>query len=148
MALTDSYYDIAKHFQASFESPAAASLGLQDVFYGDQNKIGRTPTLCIEPGDTSWELNGIPRRALAQITIYFLLYHSTIASAEENREANDLLTKSVIAFINQDVDLGGLVVHGLVVDAESGYSQKGNSFFRATRIAYRGTSQVQLPSTA
>ena len=144
--LTDDIVTVAKYWQSAFEQDT--TLDLQDVFYGDQNRIPRTPALCVETGDKRRELNGAPRRTRVDMTIFFLVYHSTIADAQTNRENTDRMAFAVEDFIHQDPDLGGLIVHGMVTSIEPGFVSRGNTMYRASRITYEATSQIQLPSTS
>lgn len=148
MPLHDSYYQFAKDTQVLVEANQVA-LGLTDVFFGDQTKIPRTPAVCIEPGGKTRELNGIPRRTYVTLTVYLILYHYRIDGIESIREDNDFLTEQLEAVLHVDAQMkaGGeaTVIDSMVRDIESGFQQKANSLFRASRLTFEAHSQMQLP---
>lgn len=127
------------------------SWGLAGVYYGDQQKIPRTPVICVESGPKDVGLAGAPRRVEVRLITYVLIYHALVSSAEDIRLENDLFVDQVEAKIQEDPQLkDGLgvarLVHGFVTKVEPGYTMKSGSLMRATRITYEGTSKVQLPS--
>lgn len=145
--LTDDIVLVAKALQKIIEDNKRA-LGIKDVFYGDQDRIPRSPGLCVETGETNRELNGAPRRVLVKMTVYLLVYHNALkAGAAGQREENDALAKAVQTEIhkNENKDLGGLIIHGYCTNAEMGYLQKQDSLWQVTRITHESTSQVLLP---
>jgi hypothetical protein len=149
MPLTDSYVDLAKDVQTRLEA-AAVSLGLTAVYYGDQDRIPTTPAACVEPGDKDRELNGMPRRTEVEMTVYVILYLYNLKSPEEIREDVDTIGEAVESLLHTDAQLRGVggeptVIDSMVRRVESGYQQKRNSLFRATRLTFVARSQVQLP---
>lgn len=125
-----------------------SSLGLQDVFYGDQNNIPRTPTACMDPGDKRRELNGAPRRTLVTLTNYIIVYHNKMQSTAKVRREDDLLAEAIEAVIHQDGTMAGLVIHSMVTSIESGYLMRDRTMFRASRITVEATVQEMLPYSA
>lgn len=149
MTYTDSMTVIAKHLEKLL-GDNKEDLGIYDIFYGDQDRIPHTPTVCVEPGDKRRELNGAPRRTSVIITTYLLVYHNPVKSVAQIREEDDLLAESVESLIHQDAqmkDSGGndQVIDSLVTVIESGYQVKANTLFRASRMTIEVRSQVQLP---
>ena len=149
MALTDSYTAVAKDIQARLEANKTA-LGLEDVFYGDQNRIPRTPAVCVEAANKTRELNGLPRRTEVDMTIYVIVYHYKITNVQDVQEEVDTLAEQIEDFLHLDAQLRDNAQEPTVVDShvrsvESGYQQKKNSMFRATRLTFVARSQVQLP---
>lgn len=149
MAFHNSYLQLAKDIQARLEGQKVA-FGLTDVFYGDQDKIPRTPAICVEPGDKTRNLNGLPRRTEVNMTVYLILYHYQLESIQVVREDNDTLAEQIEDFLHQDPQLrdnlgNATVIDSLVTRIESGYQQKRNSLFRASRMSFEARSQDQLP---
>jgi len=128
-----------------------ADLKLQDVFYGDQRKIPRTPALCVEPGEKTRELNGAPRRTSVTMTNYLIVYHNPVTSASVIREEDDQRAEAIERFIHADphfVDENNedQVIQSLVTSIESGYQQKEGSLYRASRLTVEAQTQEQLPT--
>jgi len=150
MAHTDSYVALSNRVKTILETNAV-TLGLQDVFYGDQMRIPRTPAACVEPGSKQRELSGLPRRVSNILTCYVLVYLYKLQSAEDIREADDSLAEAIETFLHADAQLKTAgeptVLDSMVTSIESGYQQKGNSLFRAARITFQATSLTLLPST-
>lgn len=149
MPLHDSYVQLAKDVQLRMEANMV-TLGLQDVFYGDQSRIPRTPAVCIEPGGKERVLNGMPRRTDVTLTVYLLVYHYQLTGPEAVRENNDNLAEDIEAVLHLDAqfrDVGGAptVVDSMVRNIESGVQAKTNSLFRASRLTFEARSQIQLP---
>lgn len=142
--LTDSLVTVAKYIEAMLTAQQVA-LNVKDVFFGDQERIPRTPAICVEPGDKKREYNGAPRRTQVDFTVYVIVYHYRIKDTQSIREENDLLSEAIETQIHMDCRLGGYVVNSLVTSVESGYQVKGNSLFRASRLTIGARSQVQLP---
>lgn len=125
-----------------------ANLGLADAFFGDQNTIPTTPIVCIEPQMKTNILNesAAARKIDIEFRLFFLVYHSLIASPQENRRGADALAEAIETVVHSDRALGGLVIHGYCTDVESGYTTKGSTLVRSNRISYFAKSQSILPS--
>jgi len=124
---------------------ASAELGVNDVFFGDQDRIPRANTVCIEPDVRSLDLNGVPRRVRVTMRIYVLVYHNEVRSAQDNLEDSMRMTEAIENLIHLDPRLGGLAIHSMVEEIAPGYARKANGLIRATRMSVSIDSQVQLP---
>jgi hypothetical protein len=142
--LTDSLVTVSKYIETMLSTNAVA-LNLEDVFYGDQQRIPRTPAACVESGEKRRALKGAPRMTLVDITTYIIVYHYKLKSVQEIREDNDLLAEAIETLVHSDCKLGGYVIDSMVTSVESGYQMKGNSLFRASRLTIEARSQVLLP---
>jgi hypothetical protein len=121
-----------------------ASLGLGAVFYGDQNKIAVTPTVCIEPEDKVRELAGVPRKTLVTVNLFLIVYLNAIQSPTINRSEADKLIEDLEDFLHADNTMNDTVIHSMVTRIESGYAMKGNTVLRASRLSYNITTQELL----
>jgi hypothetical protein len=128
--------------------PGTNDLGIQDVFYGDQNRLPRTPAVCVEPGEKRRKLEGLPRRALTTMICYVLVYHNPVTSREVAQEEKDNLTEAIEDKLHADAQMGGTVIDSMVLTTEYGYAQRNNTLFRVSRLAFEATSKVNLPSSA
>lgn len=146
MPLTNNLLPVAQYLENLLETNKAV-LGLQDVWYGDQSRIPRTPTACIDPGEKRRTLNGAPRRTLLDLTVYILIYHNPIKNIEVINRDSDGLAESVEAKIHENAQMGGLVIDSMVTAVEYGYQSRRNTLYRVSRLTVEGRSQVQLPSS-
>jgi hypothetical protein len=146
MPLTESNVVINQYLTGLLETNKVA-LTLSDVYYGDQQKIPRTPTACVEPGEKRRELNGMPRRTEVIFENYILIYYNKVGTFEENRVADDLLAEAIETLVHTDAEMGGLTIDSMVTRIESGFQLKSNTLFRAARLTVEARSQVQLPSS-
>lgn len=126
---------------------AKDDLGANDVFFGDQDRIPRANTICVEPDEKQQELNGVPRRIAVDVRIYVLVYHNEVRSGQANLADSLSLAEAVEDLVHQDPQLGGLCIHSMVEASKAGYARKQNGLMRATRITLKISSQVQLPQS-
>lgn len=147
MPLTD---NLMTFNQAVFNliDTSKVSLGLADVWFGDQDRNPTTPCVAVEPGSKNREFNGAPRRFLVTMDSYVLVYIERIQDTQQN--VKDMLTVSeaVEAVLHADAQMAGIVTHSFVMTNEPGYATRGGTLVRASRLTFRGVSQVQLPYTA
>lgn len=146
MPLTDSLKVVAEYLETLLETNKG-SLGLQDIYYGDQSRIPRTPTACIDPGEKQQNLNGAPRRVEINFTIYILLYHNPVKGVETLTKESDNISEAIENRIHLNPTLGGNVIHSLVTRIEYGYQTRGNTLYRVSRLTVEARSQEQLPSS-
>jgi hypothetical protein len=122
-------------------------LGLEAVFYGDQEKFPVTPAACIEPDEKPRELKSAQRMTRVEFNVYVLLYYGKIESPQTNRRDSDILAERVEALIHSKRSLDGLVIHGMITSLTSGYVVRDGSLLRASRLTYNAQSQELLPQT-
>lgn len=146
MPLTDRLDDVA---QAVFNilTTNKTTLGLADVWWGDQALLPRTPAACVEPLRKTRELNGAPRRTEVMLFVQVLLFVGRIQDVQVNRKEVDAMSESVEAALHADATLGGIVIHSLVDSIDSGYATRSNTLYRASRVNLTAKSQAQLPYT-
>ena len=120
-------------------------LEVVDIFYGDQDRIPRSPTLCVEPINLRRELAGATRRTNNIFLIYVLSYHSEVRSPQSNRKDSDKLAEAVATVLHADPTMGTRVAHSYVIETVSGYQVKSNQMFRANRLTLEARNITQLP---
>lgn len=147
MALSHSIVDVAAAHEQLLNDNMNA-LGVKAVYYGDQDKLATTPVVCVEPDTKKQDYRGggVNRMLGVNITVFLLVYHSFVQSAQENRKGADQLAEAIEDLIHQDATLGGLVIECHVSEVASGYATKGNSLVRANRITIEHVTQNRLPS--
>lgn len=119
--------------------------GIAMVLYGDQERIGQVPLVCVEPSEKSRSFAGAPRRTSIDFEVYVLVYYGTMQSTAANRKDVDRIAEAVEARLNGALTCGGLVINSLVTNLTSGVANKGGSLMRATRLTFTATSRVNLP---
>lgn len=122
------------------------SLQLQDVYYGDQNMIPRTPAACVDPGNFTKELSGIGGKGRTDnsTTVYIMVYIARVSDMQAARKEINELSEKIMDVLHEDVTLGGLVVHGLVTSIEPGYATRGQVTMRAARITWQGLTRTLI----
>lgn len=122
-----------------------APLQIQDVYYGDQLKIPRTPSVCVDSDNRNREINGAPRRVANVLSAFIIVYHSPVQDVQKTRKDVDLLGEQIEALVHADPQLGGIVIHSLVTQYQSGYATKLGTQYRSCRLTVQANSQTQLP---
>jgi hypothetical protein len=129
--------------KATFTTPVV------DVWYGDQDRIGTTPTVCIEPSDKTRELSGAPNMTENNFEIYILVYHNKVQDNQITRKEVDQLAFEIEKLLHQDLQLATAgvprLIHGYVTRNESGYVWKNGTLYRTARLTYRGKNKTSLP---
>jgi len=138
--------DIAQHLQDMIEENKD-NLRVKAVYYGDQDKIAFTPTVCVESGGKTRELNGAPRRTMVNMENYILVYVGAVMSSQTNRLDDDTVAEAIEALVHTDAQMEGRVIDSMVTAVEFGYLQRNNSLFRTARLTVTARQQEQLPSS-
>lgn len=128
----------------------AGTFGIEGVSYGDQDRIPKTPWVCIEPSEKTRELSGVPNMTTNEFEIFIIIYHNQVQDMSVTRREVDQLAYQIEKTFHQDLQLknGGpdpRVIHGFINRMESGYAQKGSTLYRATRLTYFGKNKTSLP---
>lgn len=148
MTLTTSMPVVAQYLKDKLEANKG-DLNLQDVFYGDQNKIPRVPAAVVEPEGKTRELVGAPQYTEVRLTTYILIYHAGVQDVQVTRKECDEAAERVEFLINSDLQMGqypdSLVVHGFVTQIESGYTYRNNTLFRTSRLTHSAVVRKQMP---
>lgn len=124
-----------------------------DVFYGDQNKIPRTPAICVEPGEKARSWPPLPTlRSENDLEVHFLVYYAAVTGSEELKFTADLLGEKLEEYIHAnhltlaDADGNPLVIHGNVVNVTPRYVRRNgnNTLFHASHLTWRAITKTQL----
>lgn len=137
--VTDYLYTLLDGYKASF-TPA-----VQDVYYGDQKQIPRTPAITVAASQKTRDLAGAPRRIENVFEVFINIYFSKVGAIALNHRGADQLAEAVEAKIHEDIVFDGLVINSLVVLNESGFLNRDNSQFRGNRLIVRAVSKTLLP---
>jgi hypothetical protein len=120
------------------------SLGLEDVYDGDQMLIPRTPTACVESGPLTRSLIGAPSRTDNDITTYTYIYHSIVQDIQKTTREAVALAEGIMDLYHADLEMGGTVTHGFVTLIEPGFQDRGRNWFRTVRITWQGLTRTLL----
>ncbi len=134
---------IVQYIVDKFEANKNA-LGVKNVYYGDQNRIPHIPSITVEGGDKDREYTQTGLQTTVSLPVYIYVYHSGIRDLQITKKANDELSEAVEALLHQDVNLGGLVINGLVVNIEPGYANRGKEIFVVHRLTWQGIAKVRI----
>jgi hypothetical protein len=118
--------------------------GIEDVFYGDQTMIPRTPALCLEPDGKKRELQGVPRRTENMYTMYIILYVSKVDDTQANARDALVLAEAVEDFLHADPTLDDRVIHSFCTEVEPGYRTRQGTRYRACRITFQAINKTVL----
>src|SRR3954470_19042415 len=130
MPLTDRL-DIIGNYVYQLLLANKVPLGLQDVWYGDQNLTPTTPCAAVETGPKRREYNGAPRRYGVSIEVYVILYMERIQDQQLNRKQAEVLAEDVEILLHEDWTMGGLVIESFVSTSEPGYATRGRALVSA-----------------
>jgi hypothetical protein len=120
------------------------------VFYGDQDKLPVTPTVCVETGTTSRPLAGVPAQVEANHTCYILIYYGKVQSTEVNKREGEVMAEAVVRFLDDNLQLRDsagndpMVIHGWCTEIDPGYAIKDGTLWHAVRITWQGKSKYRL----
>ena len=145
MAITDSLYTFSNYVYDQLVA-AKDDLGLVDVYYGDQDRLPRTPSVCVDPGQKTSTLSEAQRTTSIEFIVYVYIYANAVDSVQENKRTADKLGEDVERLLNQDPTCGGTVIHGYSQMIESGYVEKSGGILRSSRITFSGQSKSRLPA--
>lgn len=141
---------LVEEIQARIEANKALfTTPVLDVFYGDQDMIRTTPTVCVEPSDKVRELAGVPNMTENTLEVFILVYHNKVQDNQDTRKEVDQLAYEIEFLLHQDLQMqvvgGPMLIHGFVMRNESGYAYKGKTLYRTARITFRGRNKTSLP---
>jgi hypothetical protein len=148
---TKDYHKIAKYLQNWLNANKAA-LGLQAVYYGDQNLIPKTPSLCVQPGTVERTLSGALWQTDNFIDVLLLIYHGEVQSKQVNQEECDVFTVAVEDFLHTDHYLSNtgidaaapLITQGFVTRIEAGSLRRDGKLMFASRLTYRAFTKTRI----
>lgn len=154
-ALSDSTLEVAERFFEILDL-SKAELGVQDVWFGDQQLVPRVPALCVEPGTERRQIQGVPDMTLMQIETGLYLYHSKVDRTQQlaRRECNtfaqrikNFLHVNHLRLYSED-GLRQLTIHGFCTELDPGYSYRQGSLFNAVQMIWTSTTKTSLQRLA
>jgi hypothetical protein len=128
-------------------------LGVQQVFYGDQQRIPQSPVVCVEPAIVDRPLTGTSYTTTNSFTISIIVYHTSMDGIEKILRVTDEITERVADALNLEstapnfgggTQLDGKVISGHVVRLEHGYRTLNDRLMRANRLVWEGITKTPL----
>lgn len=150
MTHTDKLTTVALYHKNALVAKQVA-LGIADIWFGDQEKIARTPTVCVEPVTKRRIISGVAKpggMVTNTFEVHFLIYHIKLQDVQVTRQEVDTLAEAIEVELHKDVHLGtppnDLIIHGFVEEMESGYVYRAGTLYRSVRMIWRGQSKTHL----
>ena len=129
-------------------------LGLQKVYYGDQNKIDESPSACIESGPVNRPMDGVPDMILNTIQAFIIIYHGRVQDVQVTKKETEQFAERIEDYLHTNLQLrdptgdpaSEIVIHGWVIENMPGYASKGasNTLWYASRLTWQGISKTSL----
>lgn len=116
----------------------------QDIYYGDQEKFPRTPSICVDPNNRRRDLMGVSYRSDNNFSLYILVYHGKIQDNQASRQEAQQISEAIETLLHSDPQLGGNVIHSFCSLNESGYIYRQNTMYRTNRITFEPYSKTRL----
>lgn len=126
-------------------SAAKSDLGLQDVWYGDQELLPHTPAACVIPGNKRREFAGASYRTMNTFETYVLIYYGKIQDIQANLHASTAIADSVETLVHSDLTLGGNVISVICTQDEPGMVTKSGVLMVGARLTFESQSKTTFP---
>jgi hypothetical protein len=141
---TDSADVIATYIYDMLEANTSA-LVIQDVWYGDQELLPRTPAVCVNPGTKKRQFQGATFRTLNDIETYVLVYFGKIQDVQANLHGATQLADSIETLVHSDLTLGGNVIAVLCTQNEPGMINKAGVWMMGARLTFQSMTKTTFP---
>jgi hypothetical protein len=119
--------------------------GPDDIYYGDQSRYPRTPSIAVEPTTQPRELNQTGLQQRIQFSIYIFVYHGPVKRTEVRKKEIDEIAERTVGVLHTDRRLNGLVIHGHPTSVEPGFVSRGGTLQEVHRILWEGISNHTMP---
>jgi hypothetical protein len=120
----------------------ASALGIEDVFYGDQTQLPRTPAVCVAPGSKRRAWSGASLRTENNFETYVYVYYGKVQDVQANTHAAQTLADAIEDLVMQDIRLGGIVIWTLCTGNEPGMINKMGSLLVGNRLTFESMSKT------
>jgi hypothetical protein len=121
------------------------------LFYGDQNRIGVTPTACVESGITQRSLAGVPSRTENELQCYIIIYWARVDETQVTKLQAEQAGEAIARYLDANLTLarsgdGGIVIHGFISSIEPGYTYRnqGKTLMQTVRLTWTGKTKTML----
>jgi hypothetical protein len=144
--------EVAQRILALLEDAQVTLYGADSqILYGDQSRIGVTPTVCVEAGATTRTLAGVPSRTQNDHVTSILIYWAKVDSNQVTKLQSEQAGEATARYLDDNLTLerggdGGIVIHGYVTSIEPGYRfrDKGQNLYHSVRLTWQGKTKTIL----
>jgi hypothetical protein len=144
--LTDSSDVIATYIYDMLNDPTnKTNLGIVDTWYGDQELMPHTPSVCINPGTKQREFQGASFRTLNSIETYVMVYFGKIQDVQANVHGATQMGDAIETLVHSDLKLGGNVIAVLCTQNEPGMINKAGVWMMGARLTFTSTTKTTFP---
>lgn len=123
------------------------SLGLDQVYYGDQINLPNAKCAAVRPGRKTRDRAGVAGpggRMMNNMPIIINVYNSAVGSEGNERLAVDQLAEAIEDLLHQDITLGGITLDGYVSEFDTEPNFRTGSMFRVVQLTYSARSKTNL----
>jgi hypothetical protein len=130
-----------------------SNIGIKEVFYGDQAQFLAVPAVCIEPAQTTREVEGIPYQTFNTFSIAILVYHTSLSGTQTIQEVCDVISEDLTDVLNKEsisaqagggTRFGGIIISGHITRHEYGYRMLADKLMRCNRLIWTGLTKTPL----
>lgn len=127
------------------------TLGLKDVWFGDQDRYPRTPAVAVEPGPKKRTYNGVSRRYEVDSETYILACVERIQDTQTNLRQVLTLSEAIEDTLHADTTLSTvnsgqpLIIDSYVSQTDPGYVTRKGTTLAVVRLTFFTRSQKELP---
>jgi hypothetical protein len=121
--------------------------GIEDVLWGNQNLIPRSPTVVIMANGKRRALAGVTGpggRTLNSLLTTIEVHRSKVGDEATERKATDDLATTVERLLHADTTLEGIIIHGFVEEVARGEVENLSGMFRTVRMMFVGQTKTYL----
>lgn len=120
-------------------------LGLQDVWFGEQNKIPRLPAVCVMGDTRQREDRGAPRLVTNTFSVRCDLYVVKVEPTESMHQQVLTLADDLEVVLHADLTFDGVVLGSLVRSSEIGIADKSGTRYHTARLTLELVNRTMLP---
>jgi len=121
------------------------------LFYGDQDRIPVSPTICVEAGTVERPIAGAmgPQgRVENAFTTYILIYYARVQDVETTKREMEAIAEATATYLdnNPRLTLTGddKLIHGYCRTIDHGYARKNGTLMFGSRLTHTGKTKMQL----
>ena len=142
--MTDNLSTLTQYVVDQLE--ADSTLGLEAIYFGDQELIRSVPAACVEPLGVERELIEARRFVNCTLELEILIYQAQLNDRGATLKLALEKGEATMDILDAFQTCGGIVLFSWCTGMEVGTAQRGNNLLAASRITFRAISQVQLAS--
>lgn len=123
------------------------SLGLDQVYYGDQLNIPNAKCAAVRVGRKTRERAGVAGpggRMMNIMPVVINVYNSTVTDEANGRLVVDQIAEAIEDLLHLDITLGGITLDGYVSEFDPDPVFRLGSMFKVVQLTYLARSKTNL----